>query len=152
MVVSQIVEICLYNNLFIQDSANISETVQTWWPTSLFCNMVIKQKKACTNLTYLDYLLDNNVCQHVGIVCLLLQSFFGPARWSCSILLAALLFYNTWKLMKCATTFFHNKLLYCSVLRNWNIYYSHFCKNLVLLIQPYHCILSRNVVTVVSVS
>ena len=45
-----------------------------------------------------------------------------------------------------------NKLLYCSVLRNWNIYYSHFSHSLVLLIQPYHCILSRNVVTVVSVS
>ena len=55
------------------------------------------------------------------------------------------------KLVKCVTIFFHNKLLYCSLLRNRNIYYSHLCKSLVLLIQPYHCILNRNIGTVLSI-
>ena len=38
---------------------------------------------------------------------------------------------NWWNLQQ---YFFQNKLLYCSVLRNWNKYYCLFCKNLVLLI------------------
>ena len=73
-----------------------------WDGPEMVANIFILQhsdqaKKACTNLTYLGYILDNNVCQHVGIVCPLLQSFLGSVRWSFSILLAALLFYNTWK-------------------------------------------------------
>ena len=73
----QTVAICLYYDLFIQESANASETVQKCWPTSLFRNMVIKQKKACTNLTYLGYILDNDVCQHIDITFRLCQSFLG---------------------------------------------------------------------------
>ena len=66
---------------------------------------------------------------------------------SCFVILQYLK--NWWNVQQ---RFVYNKLLYCSVLRNLIIYYFHFCKNLVLLIQPYHCILSRYVVTVVSVS
>ena len=75
----QTVTACLYCNLFIQESENISETVEKCWPTYLFRNMVIKKKKACTNLTYTGYILDNNICQQVDIVCLPLQSVLGSA-------------------------------------------------------------------------
>ena len=77
----QTVKACLYYNLLIRESDNISETVEKCWPTSLFRNMVIKKKKASTNLTYTGYILDNNIGQQVDIVCLPLQSVLGSATW-----------------------------------------------------------------------
>ena len=82
-----------------------------WDSPEIVANIFILQhsdqaKKAYTNLTYLGYTLDKNVCQHVGIVFPLLQSFLGSAKWSCSILLAALLFYNTWKTGKMCNNIF----------------------------------------------
>ena len=97
----QTVAICLYYDLFIQESANVSETVQKCWPTSLFRNMVIKQGmvikactnmvvKACTNLTYLGYILDHDVvsCCNLSPVSVV----FGLDDVCYSILLAVLLF------------------------------------------------------------
>ena len=156
MLVNNSINIRSINNIDLpiilyKPNRNVSQIIDKWWPNCK--NMLILQRV----YPRVDQHFWDGPEMVVNIFILWHgdQANFGqkrlPTCWH-SLSPASFFFCFTIleKLVKFATIFFHNKLFYCSVLRN--IYYSHFCKNLVLLIWSYHCVLSRNVVTVVSVS